>query len=87
VCCDLCDDYFLCEEEEHKRAFCCGRCGDQENCHGAAVSGGHMMGYEDDYDDLLDDTDDYDEDEDDKEEDEEDYDEDDYGDEGSSSIH
>ncbi len=86
MCCDLCDDYFLCEEVEHKRVFCCGRCGDQGDCHGAAVSGRHMMGYEDDYDDLLDDTDNYD-DEDEEDEDEEDYDEEDYDDEGSSSIH
>ena len=77
MCCDLCDYYFRCEDTEHQSALCCGKCDDQNGCHGTAASGRHMMDYDDD---LLDDTeDDYEDDYDD--EDEDDY--DDYDDPGS----
>ena len=81
MCCDICDYYFRCDDTENESALCCGKCDDQNGCHGTVVSRRYVMDNEDDYDDLLDDTDDYD-DEDDEEDD--DYDEDDYDD---SSIH
>lgn len=83
MCCNLCEYYFRCEDTERESALCCGKCDDQNCCHGVAVSGRQVMDYEDDYDDLLDDAEDYDED--DEEEEDDDYDEDDYDD--SSSIH
>ena len=87
MCCDNCDHYFRCADVEHESALCCGKCEDQDDCHGTTVSGRHMMvDYEDEYDDLLDDADDDADLLDDDDEDDDDYD-DDYDEDDSTSIH
>ena len=86
MCCDLCEYYYRCEDTERESVLCCGKCDDQNDCRGTAVSGRHMMDYDEYDDDLLDDADGYDdEDNDDEADEEEDYEEDDYND--SISIH